>query len=249
MLLKDKTAIITGGSRGIGAATAKLFARHGARVGVNYNRSDKAARRVVEEIRNSGGEALAVRADVTDRKQVERMVETVREVFGAIDILVGNAGIKFTIAPFTDHAWDDFESKLLGEIRAAFFCAKAVMPEMIERKSGSIVMVSSGLSRQPGMGFSSHSTAKSALNAFVRALALELGPYGIRVNTVSPGLTLTDATTWMTEERKKHAAQSTPLQRNGLPEDIAGAILMMASDETRFITGSYLPVNGGTHMP
>jgi 3-oxoacyl-[acyl-carrier protein] reductase len=110
------------------------------------------------------------------------------------------------------------------------------------------VIVSSGLSRHPGMGFCAHSSAKSALDAFAKSLALELGPSGIRVNVVAPGLTITDATSFMPEENKNRSAEATPLKRNAQPEDIAGAILVMASDHAGFITGNYLPVSGGSQM-
>lgn len=119
---------------------------------------------------------------------------------------------------------------------------------MIEQQRGCIIAVSSGLSRDPGEGFIAHSTAKSGLDAFVKSLALELGPHGIRVNVVAPGLTLTDATAQLPQEYKEASAQTIPLKRNGLPEDVAGAILLLASEEARFVTGAYLPVSGGIQM-
>jgi 3-oxoacyl-[acyl-carrier protein] reductase len=134
-------------------------------------------------------------------------------------------------------------------MRAAFFCAQAVVPRMKERQSGIIVNISSGLSRQPGPGFVAHSSAKGALDAFTRALALELGPFGIRVNTVAPGLTLTDATRHQPKEAHEAMRHRTPLKRLGEPEDIAGAVLFYCADWSRFVTGTYLPVCGGTAMP
>jgi 3-oxoacyl-[acyl-carrier protein] reductase len=120
---------------------------------------------------------------------------------------------------------------------------------MVERRKGSVIAISSGLSRHPGEGFCAHSTAKSGLDAFVRSLAFELGPNGVRVNVVAPGLTLTDATSFLSQKEKDASAQMTPLRRNGLPEDVAGAVLFLASEESRFITGAYLPVSGGIQMP
>jgi len=248
MLMKEKVALVTGGSRGIGAATAKLLARHGAAVAVNYFRSAKAARKVVSEIVTAGGTAFAVRADVRNMNQVEAMARTVAAKLGPIDTLVLNASISFPVVPFLKFPWEDFQAKLLGEMKAAFFCCKAVVPSMVERKNGCIIGISSGLSRVPGEGFCAHSTAKSGLDAFMKSLALELGPKGIRVNVVAPGLTQTDATAFLSQKEKDASAQMTPLKRIGLPEDVAGAVLFLASGEARFISGTYLPVSGGIHM-
>lgn len=248
MLLKGKIALITGSSRGIGAATAKLFAKHGAQVAVNYFQNADAANSIVGEIKADGGTAITVQANVTIEDDVKRMIQTVTEKLGQIDILVINAGLSFKVAPFMEHSWDEFDAKLSGEIKAAFHCVRAVAPTMMNRGHGTIVAVSSGLSRRPGPGFSAHSTSKAALNAFVRSLALELGPAGIRINTVSPGLTETDATSWLPDEQKQRVAKMTPMGHVGQPEELAGAILMMACDETRFVTGAYLPVNGGMDM-
>ncbi|MBW4442589.1 MAG: SDR family oxidoreductase [Plectolyngbya sp. WJT66-NPBG17] len=247
-LMQDRVVLITGASRGIGAATAALLGQHGAAVGVNYYNSETAAQEVVETITASGGRALAVQADVRNVQQVNAMVQQVEEAFGAIDTLVINANAHFPILPFVAYGWEDFEAKLLGELKGAFFPCKAVVPSMIENRRGCIIAVSSGLSRDPGRGFIAHSTAKSGLDAFIKSLALELGSYGIRANVVSPGLTLTEATAQLPQQQKDAAAQSVPLKRNGLPEDVAGAILLLASEQANFITGAYLPVSGGSQM-
>ncbi|MBW4636730.1 MAG: SDR family oxidoreductase [Gloeocapsa sp. UFS-A4-WI-NPMV-4B04] len=147
-----------------------------------------------------------------------------------------------------DYQWQDFENKLLGELKGAFYPCKAVVPAMIEQKRGCIIAVSSSLSRYPSEGFCAHSTAKSGLDGFVKSLAVELGPHSIRVNAVAPGLTQTDATASQPQQQKDAIAQMTPLQRIGHPEDIAGAILLLASEQARFITGAYLPVSGGIQM-
>jgi 3-oxoacyl-[acyl-carrier protein] reductase len=248
MLLKGKVAIVTGASRGIGAATAVKLAEHGAAVAVNYNQSKEKAAEVVAAIQKNHGRAMAVKANVFDREESDKMVREVEREFGKIDIVVLNAGGNFKNAPFMEQAWEDFEKKILHEVKASFWTLKAVLPSMIERKSGSVIIISSGLSRRPNTGFSAHSTAKSALDAFAKSLAFEMGPMQIRVNVVAPGLVLTDATSSMPEEREKMVAGMTPLRRIGLPEDIAGAVLFYASDESKFITGNYLPVNGGQMM-
>ncbi|WP_242394920.1 SDR family NAD(P)-dependent oxidoreductase [Anaeromyxobacter oryzisoli] len=247
-MMKNRVALVTGASRGIGAAVAKRLARHGAAVAVNYLQNEAAARAVVEEIRRGDGRAVAVRADVRDPAQVQAMVAEATAALGPVDTLVVNASIGFPIRPFLDYEWADFQAKLVGELGAAFHCCKAVLPGMIARRSGCIVAISSGLSRHPGPGFVAHSTAKSGLDAFVRALALELGPSGVRVNAVAPGLTDTDATANQPAAQKEAIARLTPLGRNGVPDDVAGAVLMIASDAGRFLTGAYVPVSGGALM-
>ena len=246
--MKGKVALVTGASRGIGRATAKLLAAEGAAVAVNYFQSESAAIAVVEDIIKAGGRAHAFRADARDGEQVRLMVGEVEKNLGPVDILVSNAAIGFPVKPFTQFAWNEFEAKLSGELKSIFFSCQAVLPGMIERKSGSIIAISSTFSRHSSPGFIAHSTAKSGLDAFVRSLAEEVGPFGIRVNVVAPGLTLTDATSWLPEEQKAMMADMTPLKRVALPEDIAGVVLAIASDHSRFVTGCYIPVSGGLLM-
>lgn len=248
MLLKNRVVLVTGASRGIGAATACLLAAEGAAVGVNYVKNRAAGEAVVDRIQKAGGQAVLVQADVTRSDDVERMVEVVSAEFGVIDTAILNAGLDFPVVPFVEYHWEDFERKLVGEIKSAFNCCKAVVPAMVKRQKGCIVAVSSSLSRQPDMGFVAHSTAKSGLDAFVKSLANELGPEGIRVNTIAPGLTITDATSFVPDSVKQAIGATTPLRRVAEPEDIAGAILLMVSDHAGFVTGTYTPVSGGHFM-
>ncbi len=248
MTLTDKVAIVTGSSRGIGAATAKLLAQEGAKVTVNFTQNKEAGNKVLAEIKDKSGRGILVQADVTDPGQVEAMVRETEQELGPVDILVNNANMSFPIMPFIEMPWDGFEQKLLHEMKAAFYCCRAVVKGMIERKHGCIVNISSGLSRLPGPGFVAHTSAKSALDAFSKALALELGPHGIRVNVVAPGLTRTDATAGQPKAMHDAIADRTPLKRLGEPEDIAGAVLFYCADWSRFVTGTYLPVSGGTQM-
>ena len=246
MSLQGNVALVTGASRGIGAAVAKALAAQGAAVAVNYFGSEAAAQAVVAEIHAAGGRALAVKADARDQAQLEDMAATVKAELGPIGILVLNASIGFPITGFLDYPWEAFQAKLLGELGAAFHGCRAVVPQMLERKGGTIVAITSGLARNPGGGFCAHSAAKAGLEGFVRALAYELGPMGIRVNAVAPGLTLTDATAQIPDKQKDMAAAHTPLRRNGQAEDVAEAVAGLV--QTGFITGATLPVNGGSYV-
>jgi len=248
MNLKDKVAIVTGSSRGIGAATVKELARNGAKVVVNYIEHREAGEKVLDGIKKSGGTGILVRADVTAEPQVRAMVDRTVDELGPVDILVNNAGANFPLVPFTEFSWDAFEAKILGEFKAIFHCCRAVVPHMTESGGGSIVNISSTLSRQTAPGFVAHSTAKSGMDGFTRALAAELGSAGIRVNTVAPGLTETDATAHTPQEMKDAILEFTPLERIGQPDDVAGAVLFLCSDAARFVTGTYLPVSGGAMM-
>jgi 3-oxoacyl-[acyl-carrier protein] reductase len=248
MSLQGKVALITGSSRGIGAATAKLLAARGAAVAVNYFQHKQAADGVVMEIIDHGGKAIAIQADAREAAQVQAMVERAEAELGPIDILVLNAGMKVPHKMFMDMTHEEFEGKVMGELNCCFQPVKAVAPSMIERKRGCIIGISSGLSRYASDNFSAHTAAKSALDGLMKALAYELGPYGIRVNTVAPGLTMTDATSWMPPEHIAAQASRTPLRRVGMPEDVAGMVLALAMDETSFVTGAYIPVSGGNQM-
>ncbi|MBG9547814.1 short-chain dehydrogenase [Cytobacillus firmus] len=246
--MNEKVAIITGASRGIGAATAKLFAENGAKVVVNYANNESAAEEIVESIRENGGQSISIQADVRNQDQMSSLVNQTISHFGKVDILVNNAAINFAMKSFSDMEWDEFKPKIEEEMKAAFISTKSVLPIMKEQKYGKLVYISSGLSHQPIPGFIAHGTAKAAMNSFVRYLAQELGPYNITANTISPGMVETDATKHTPAEEKEKTAMFTPLGRIANPEDIARAALFFASDQSAFMTGTYVPVSGGMEM-
>ncbi len=174
--LKDKVALITGASRGIGAASAKALAHHGATVVINYIKSKDKAEELLDEIKKSGGKGMVCQADVRDQDAVNDMVESILNEFGKIDVLVNNANINFPIRPFIELTWDQIETKILGEMKALYNCSQAVLKDMLVRKSGKLIFVSSSLSRFPGFGFSAHAAAKSAMDGMAKVMAMELGP-------------------------------------------------------------------------
>ena len=246
--LKDKVALITGASRGIGAASAKALAHHGATVVINYIKSKDKAEELLDEIKKAGGKGMVFQADVRDQSAVNDMVESTLNEFGKIDVLVNNANINFPIRPFIDLTWEQIETKIVGEMKALYNCSQAVLKDMMNRKSGKLIFVSSSLSRFPGYGFSAHAAAKSAMDSLAKVIAMELGPSGITVNVVGPGLTITDATAGQPKEVHEQVAAITPLKRLGLPDDIAGVVLFLASSLSDYLNGEYIPVTGGSFM-
>jgi len=247
--LSGTVVVITGASRGIGAAMAEHLGRCHASVVINYHTSPDKAREVAARVEAAGGRALAVQADVRDPGQVNAMFDRAAETLGGVHGLINNAHIDFPVRPFTDLTWDEFAAKLNGELGAAFHCAQAALRYMLPAGRGKLVFVSSTLSRHPGPGFSAHASAKSAIDSFVKSLALELGPRGITVNAIAPGLIETDATAGQPAAMKQAYAAMVPLRRIGLPEDVAGLAAFLMSPWSDYLTGQYLSVNGGAFMP
>lgn len=250
-LLQGRVALITGASRGIGAATARLFARHGAAVGVNYNTNAAKAQEVVETIRSEGGRAIAVQASVDDAKQLEAMAQLVERELGPIDTLIMNAVAvhRFGLVPVLESSWEMYQDIVMGELAGVYFPARVVAPLMVERKRGNLIAVSSLMARLARADSSAHAAGKASVEAFMKVLAGELGPHGVRVNVVAPGLTRTEASAPVIREREETYSKMVPLRRIGHPEDVAGAILLLATDEARYLTGNYLAVGGGSYMP
>lgn len=246
--LHGKVAFVSGGGRGIGAAAALELARLGAKVAVNYVRQVESAQAVVDQIRQSGGEAALAKADVRDPEQVREALDSIRAAWGDIDILVNNAHMSFVMKPVMGMQWEELAQKLNDEMKAAFTLTQAVLPAMIERKYGRMIYVSSNAADTPLPYMAAHGSAKAALEAFVKYVALESAPYGVTANIVSPGLVETEASSVTPEAVKQQLAAMTPMQRVALPDDLSGAIAFFAGEESRFVTGSCMKVNGGIHM-
>jgi 3-oxoacyl-[acyl-carrier protein] reductase len=249
-----KVVLVTGGGRGIGAAIARAFAGERALVAVNYLRDAQAASEVVAQCRGAGGDAFAVQADVTQPDQVARMVEQVVAEAGRIDVLVNNALRAYAFDPqqrktFGELAWPDYQSQFEGAVGAAHHVTRAVLPHFLQRAQGSIVNIASNLVEHPLVPYHDYTTAKAALVGFSRNLAAELGPLGVRVNCVAPGLVYPTAASSTTRAAfREDIMAATPLRRIARPEDVAGPVLFLACDWSGFMTGQVLFVDGGLVM-
>ena len=244
-----RVAVITGASRGIGAATALVFAERGFRVVVNYRSSSEEADEVVRAAKAAGGEAVAIRADVTDAAAVTALMDDIEQRWGGVDVLVHNAMIPFKVTSFADLSWEQLGGKLDGELRAAFLVTKAIVPGMISRAYGRLVYLSTGLSRRPREGMIALGTAKAALDQFVRYVALEVAPHGITANLVAPAtVDETKVTEQLTTDQVRHLGATNPMGRLVRPDEVAKTVAFLASDESGFTTGHYLTINGGLSM-
>ncbi len=239
-----KTAIVTGGSRGIGSATAEALAEAGYFVLINYNESGEDAQRLEEKLTGSGFEAGKFKADVTDRIQVDAMTEYCLRQTGSIDLLVNNAGVSQQKL-FTEISDKDWEYVISVNLKGVFNCTQSVLKHMINMKSGSIINVSSVWGITGASCEVHYSASKAAVIGFTKALAKELGPSGIRVNCVAPGIIDTDMIRQFDIEDRECMKQSTPLMRLGTARDVASCIAFLASDEAGFITGQVISPNGG----
>lgn len=254
MNFKNKVVLVTGGSRGIGAALSQAFAREGALVVVNYLRNDAAAAQVVERCIAAGGDAWAQRADVMDAAAVSEMVDRIMLETGRIDVVVNNALRAYRFNPdvrrrFQELDADAYREQFDGAVQSACNVCKAVVPHMRQRAGGSIVNIASDLIEHPVVPYHDYATAKAALVGFSRHLAADLGPSGIRVNCVAPGLVWpTDASQETRASLREQIAGQTPLRRVATPEDVTGPVMFLASDWSRFMTGQVLYVDGGLVM-
>jgi 3-oxoacyl-[acyl-carrier protein] reductase len=244
--LEGKTALVTGGGRGIGRAVCLLFARLGARVGVAYARDDRAAEETLATVRDAGGEAVTLKADLAVEGEPERIVRETEEKLGPLDILVVNHGIwkPAPIESMTTAQWDEMLAANLGSARGL---AAEAARRMIPRGHGTMVLIASTAGQRGEAGYSHYAASKGALIAFAKSLAMELGPGGVRVNVVAPGWVLTDMSREVLEtDQGRAVVSSVPLGRPGQPEEVAGPVAFLASDLASYMHGHVLSVNGGS---
>ncbi len=242
----SRVAVVTGASRGIGAATALLLVQQGFRVVVNYRSSAAEAEQVVAA---AGGEAFAIRADVTSPEDVDRMVDETKAKWGGVDVLVHNALIPYDVTSFADLTWEQLGGKLERELHAAFLLTKAVVPEMISGGFGRLIFLTTILSRRPRDGMITLGTAKAAMDQFVRYVALELAPHGITANLVSPATVAnTEANKLLAADDLHHLGATNPMGRLVTPEEVAHTIAFLAGADSGFITGHCVEINGGLAM-
>lgn len=239
-----KTVLITGASRGIGHETARLFAINGYKVAINYNSSEGEALALAKELLDFGFSAMAVKADVSQREQVDHMVDLVNKQFGDIDILVNNAGIAIQQL-FTDISELEWNKMFDINVKGMFLCCQRVLPAMIRKQCGKIINISSIWGITGASCEVLYSTTKAAVIGMTKALAKELGPSHIQVNCVAPGVIATEMNSGLDSEAVKELKEQTPLGTIGMPTDIAETIAFLASDKADFITGQVISPNGG----
>src|SRR5262245_30766407 len=246
----NKGALITGASSGIGAATAMLFARLGARVAIGYHRNRDGAEGVRARIADAGGSATAIQADMSQAANVDALVGRATEALGAIDILVNNAGSLVRRVPIREATYEAWDEILRVNLTSAVLASRAVAGSMIERRAGAIVNVGSIAGRNGGgPGAGPYAAAKAGLVAFTKSLAKELAPHGVRVNGVSPGVIDTPFhTVFSTPDMIRSFVAAIPLGRTGRPEECANAIAFLASDAASYIAGETIEINGGQLM-
>jgi 3-oxoacyl-[acyl-carrier protein] reductase len=247
-LLKDKVALVTGSSRGIGAAIARSFASEGVKV-VVHGRDAEAMASVKADIERSGGKAMQIEADVTRFEEIERMRRQIEEEFGLVDILVANAGGSYTMpGPLEETSEEGWRASVEGNLTATFLTLKSFLPGMKRRGAGNIITISSAAARRPSPASPmSYSAAKVGIQILTQELAAQVGPYGVRVNCIAPETILTERNQeQIPDVIKEKLLEMHPIKRLGSPEDVARAVLFLASDQADWITGVILDVAGGS---
>ena len=246
-MLKGKTAIVTGASRGIGRATAIKLASLGANIILNYRSNEEEASKVEEEIKAFGVETIMVKADISKMDEVENMISTAKEKFGTIDIMVNNAGItKDTLIMRMKE--EDFDSVIDVNLKGVFNCLKCITPVMMKQKSGKIINLSSVVGISGNAGQVNYAASKAGVIGMTKSLAKEIGSRGITVNAVAPGFIETDMTEVLGEKAKDEYKKGIPLRKLGKPEDVANVIAFLASEAADYVTGQVIHVDGGMVM-
>ena len=240
--LTNKVALVTGAARGIGAAIAARLAAEGAKVVVNYSKSEKEADAVVAAIRKAGGEAVAVRADVSQPGEIPGLFAAVKDAFGRLDILVNNAGVMEHL-PIEEVTAEHVDKHYHTNVRGLLLCTVAGLKLL--PKGGCVINVSSNITHMAVPGASVYTATKGAIDMVTQVLATELGPKGIRVNAISPGATDTDMNSKMSSTEKKQTLQMTPLGRLGTADEVAAAAVFLATEDVRWVTGERLAASGG----
>lgn len=247
--LENKVAIVTGGARGLGKVFCLAMAEEGARI-VVADILDKKAEQTAREIRDKGGFSMSIKVDVSSEEETSRMAHETVKKFGRIDILVNNAAIIYGIGrrPFYEISVEEWNRLMTVNLGGPFLCSKAVFPQMKAQGKGKIINMASETAFTGSKGFLHYVTSKGAILSLNRSLAAELGQYGIRVNCVAPGFTNSESARSVTDDITKYDTSRTPLGRLEQPEDLVGAVIFFASDESDFITGQVLVVDGGRYM-
>jgi 3-oxoacyl-[acyl-carrier protein] reductase len=239
-----KTALVTGGSRGIGRAVSQRLASEGARIAINYHSRDKEAAQLVAEIEAAGGKAVAIRGDVSSPTEASRIVAEAREAFGPIDILVHSAGISF-VEPASEVTWETWKRTMDVNLDGTFNMVYAVKDEMIERQFGRIVTVSSIAALRERENQVHYSASKAAVIALTRCCSQAWARHNIRINCVCPGLTETEMAHTLSDEARAHIIENTPMRRIGRPEELAALVRFLVSDESSYTTGQTIVASGG----
>lgn len=242
--MNDKVAIVTGASRGIGAAIANTLGDLGFVVGVNYLNNAEQAVRVKDAIIAKGGHAFTVKADVRDEADIKTLFHVSSE-YGALSVLVNNAGISGDRSPLEAMSTDNIESVLKTNIFGPFLCVREAITQMKKAGAGNIINVTSEAGTFGGMQCTPYSASKAAMNVFTKAIAREVAEHGIRVNGISPGVINTSAHDNITDERRTHLCGSIPLKRMGDAKEVASVVKFLISDDASYLTGTVLPVHGG----
>lgn len=242
-----KRALITGASRGIGAAIARKLAHDGFHVFVNYSSNETKAREVVDQINASGGRAELCGFDVSKPEAVDEKIEWIGKTYGPLTVLVNNAGVTID-ALLMRLKEEDLEKTLSIDLKGAIYCTRAACKQMMRERTGSVIQISSVVGEMGNAGQSAYAAAKAGLIGFSKSVARELGSRQVRVNVITPGYITTDMTGALTDVQKEAILRSVPLGQMGEPEDIASLAAFLASPASRYITGQVIGVNGGMYM-